>query len=150
MTKLLMVLTVLLAGSALQAQDSRDSVKAAVRLLFEGMKTADAGKIKAAFADSAVLQTIVQQAGGATAIRNEKVEEFAELVGRQAAGDLDERIEFAVVETDGPLATVWTPYRFYYKGSFSHCGVNSFQLVRLPGGWKIQYLIDTRRKDGCK
>jgi hypothetical protein len=44
------------------------------------------------------------------------------------------------------MATVWTPYTFYYKGQYSHKGINSFQLVKLKEGWKIQYLIDTRYK----
>ncbi|MFT2543406.1 hypothetical protein ACMWP9_36050, partial [Escherichia coli] len=61
----------------------------------------------------------------------------------------DERIVFDVVKIDADLAIVWTPYQFYRNGTFSHCGVNSFQLVRLNGRWKIQYLIDTRRKTGC-
>jgi len=47
------------------------------------------------------------------------------------------------------MATVWAPYKFYYKGTFSHCGVDMFQLVRMKGGWKIVYLIDTRRKEPC-
>jgi len=62
----------------------------------------------------------------------------------------DERIVFETIRIDGPLASVWTPYNFYYEGKFSHCGVNSFQLVKINGEWKIQYLIDTRRKQGCK
>jgi hypothetical protein len=38
------------------------------------------------------------------------------------------------------------PYQFYIGDKFSHCGVNSFQLVKLQGQWKIQYLIDTQEK----
>lgn len=45
---------------------------------------------------------------------------------------------------------VWAPYQFYYKGKFSHCGADSFQLVRINGKWKIQYLVDTRRSQGCE
>jgi hypothetical protein len=47
------------------------------------------------------------------------------------------------------MAAVWTPYNFYYNGQFSHCGVNSFQVIRFKDGWKIQYIIDTRRRTGC-
>jgi hypothetical protein len=45
---------------------------------------------------------------------------------------------------------VWTPYRFIFNGKFSHCGVNSFTLVKLNGEWKINYVIDTRRKEKCE
>lgn len=129
---------------------AEDSVKIAVNNLFDGMKAGDAAKVKAAFADSATLQTIGKDKEGRTVIRNQQVAGFAEFVGKQKAGAADERIVFESIRIDGPLASVWTPYKFYYNGQFSHCGVNSFQLVRLNGEWKIQYLIDTRRKDGCE
>ncbi|WP_238584548.1 hypothetical protein [Chryseobacterium sp. Leaf180] len=65
-------------------------------------------------------------------------------------GKIDEQIEFSSIQIDGDLASVFTPYQFYYEGKLAHCGANSFQLVRKNGIWKIQYLIDTRRKDKCK
>jgi hypothetical protein len=139
-----------ITGAAAQAQTTEDSVKAAVNQLFEGMKNADAPLLMAAFADSAILQTIVTNREGKTVIRNEKISAFADFVGQQQKGAADERIQFETIKIDGPLAIVWTPYKFYYKGQFSHCGVNSFQLVRLNGQWKIQYIIDTRRKQGCE
>lgn len=149
--KILIYLIAAGCSQAATAQTAEDSVKAAVNQLFEGMKTANASLVQGAFADSAVLQTIVtRNREGKTVIRNEQVREFAEFVGKQKAGAADERIQFETIRIDGPLASVWTPYKFYFNGNFSHCGVNSFQLVRLNGQWKIQYLIDTRRKDNCE
>ncbi len=58
-------------------------------------------------------------------------------------------VHFEVIRIDADLAVVWTPYKFFVGKKFSHCGVNSFQLIKLNGNWKIQYLIDTRRKEGC-
>jgi hypothetical protein len=132
------------------AQSAEDSVKAAVNKLFEGMKNADPALLKSAFADSAVLQTISWNKDGKTIVTTEPIGEFADFVSKQNKGDADERISFDVIKIDGPLAIVWTPYKFYYKGVFSHCGVNSFQLVRFNTEWKIQYIIDTRRKKGCE
>jgi hypothetical protein len=133
-----------------QAQTAEDSVKAAVNQLFEGMKSANATLVKTAFADSAILQTIGTTKEGKNFIRNEAINDFADFVGKQKAGAADERIQFETIKIDGPLAMVWTPYKFYFNGQFSHCGVNSFQLVRLNGQWKIQYIIDTRRKEKCE
>ena len=132
-----------------KAQTTEDSVKAVINKLFEGMKNSDGSLIKDAFADSAILQTIGNRDGKAV-IRTDEVKGFVESIGKIAKGDADERIQFETIKIDGPLAIVWTPYKFYYKGQFSHCGVNSFQLVRLNGAWKIQYLIDTRRRQGCE
>ena len=132
-----------------QSQTAEDSVKAAVNKLFEGMKSSDATILKSAFADSAILQTITKNKEGKIAIETGAVDNFASLVSKQPKGFLDEQIVFDLIKIDGPLAIAWTPYKFYFNGIFSHCGVNSFQLVKLNGEWKIQYLIDTRQKNGC-
>jgi Putative lumazine-binding len=132
-----------------QAQSTEDSIKAAVNGMFTGMKNADAATIRRSFADSAILQTITANAAGKTVARLESVEDFAIHVGNMAAGDADERISFGSVRVDGPLAIVWAPYSFFYKGKFSHCGVDSFQLMSVDGVWKIVYVIDTRRKNAC-
>ena len=48
------------------------------------------------------------------------------------------------------LASVWTPYEFYFNGKFSHCGANSFQLFKEDNQWKIIFLVDIRRRENCK
>ncbi len=131
------------------AQTTEDSVKTTVNRLFVAMKNADGEMLKSCFADSAILQTITRNKEGVTVVRSENPGDFAKAVASMPKNAADERISFETVKIDGPLAMVWTPYNFYYDGKFSHCGVNSFQLVRFNGEWKIQYLIDTRRKQGC-
>ncbi|HQY11888.1 MAG: nuclear transport factor 2 family protein [Ferruginibacter sp.] len=132
------------------AQTAEDSVKAVVNDLFTAMKNADPVLLKSVFADSAILQTITRNKEGKTEVKTDEVSGFIDFVGKQAKDAADERISFDVIRIDGPLAIVWTPYKFYFNGKFSHCGVNSFQLVRFNGNWKIQYLIDTRRRAGCE
>lgn len=146
----LLLLTFCLSFVIGRSQTAEDSVKAAVNRLFEAMKTSDAVMLKSAFTDSAILQTIAVDKQGRTIVKTDPVSEFADQVGKMPKGDADERITFDVVRVDANLAIAWTPYKFYYKGNFSHCGVNSFQLVRDNGVWKIQYIIDTRRRKGCE
>ena len=110
--------------------------------LFNAMKSADSLGVKNAFSGSAIMQTF----GKKQEIRTNKVEDFAKQVGASQAGDLDERFTISKILVDGNMASVWVPYQFYYKGNFSHCGVNSFQLAKINNEWKIQYIIDTRRK----
>lgn len=133
-----------------KAQSAEDSVKATVNKLFEAMKNADAKLLRSVFADSAILQTIVKSKEGKIVIQNEEISGFIDFVSKQVKGAADERIVFDMIKIDGPLAIVWTPYKFYFNGNFSHCGVNSFQLVRLDNEWKIQYLVDTRKRTGCE
>jgi hypothetical protein len=145
----LILLTIAVYGKTASAQSAEDSVKAVINKLFAAMKNADAVSLKECFADSMVLQTISRNKEGNIIIRNDNPADFISFISKETPGNADERIVFDLVKTDGPLAIAWTPYSFYYKGQFSHCGVNSFQLVRFGGHWKIQYLIDTRRKQGC-
>ena len=146
----LILLTTLISSHFIHAQTTEDSVKTVVNNLFAGMKNADAALFKTAFSDSAIMQTISRTRDGKTSVRNESVTEFAEFVSKLKKDSADERITFETIKIDGPLAIVWTPYNFYLNGQFSHCGVNSFHLVRFDGIWKIQYLIDTRRRQGCQ
>lgn len=133
-----------------KAQTAEDSVKTAVNRLFTAMKNSDAVALESSFADSAILQTITKDKDGKMVIETDAVAAFAGIISKLPKGAADERIVFDMIRIDGPLAIVWAPYKFYYNGVFSHCGVDSFQLVFVNGEWKIQYLIDTRRKKGCE
>jgi len=139
----------LLIAFNVKAQSTEDSVKTTINKLFTAMKNGDSKALLECFSDSAILQTIAEK-DGQVSVRTEIIKEFADFVGTQKQGDADERITFDMVKTDGVLAIAWTPYQFYYKGQFSHCGVDSYQLVRINGEWKIQYIIDTRRKTNCE
>lgn len=132
-----------------KAQTAEDSVKTVVNKLFTAMKTANGRLLQSCFAEKAILQTIVQK-NDSVQVQTDTVKDFADFVSKTQQNDADERITFDIVKTDGPLAVVWAPYNFFWKGKFSHCGIDAFQLVRINGEWKIQYLIDTRRKEGCK
>jgi predicted ATPase with chaperone activity len=126
-------------------QQDRD-IEKPIRNLFLGMKNADPVLVKSVFTENAVLQTITKDG----TVKSDSIQDFITSVSKFPKGDLDERIVIEAVHTDGNLASVFTPYSFYLKEKLSHCGANSFQLVKQNNEWKIQYIIDTRRKDNCK
>jgi hypothetical protein len=132
-----------------QAQSGEEEIKSTITRFFDGMRKADSNLIRSAVAPAAVLQTIVKNREGKTLVRSEEMNGFIQAVTKPHDKIYDERISFDVIRIDADLAVAWTPYRFYVGETFSHCGVNSFQLVKLDGEWKIQYIIDTRRKDNC-
>lgn len=151
MYKAMLLAGLLIFNSAeVLSQTSVDSVKISVSNLFAAMKNSDSAAVMNCFTDSAIMQTIARDKTGGTIIKNENVADFVKIIGSMPKNAADERIVFDIIKVDGPLAIAWTPYKFYFNGQFSHCGVNSFQLVRQNGKWKIQYLIDTRRKQGCE
>ena len=143
-------LTLLVCGTTGHAQTAEDSVKTVINRMFTAMRTADTSLLRSCFADSMVLQTIGRDKAGNTVVRNEAPGDFIGVISKEQPGNADEQIRFETIKIDGPMAMAWTPYNFFYKGNFSHCGVNSFQLVRFSGTWKIQYIIDTRRRQGCE
>jgi hypothetical protein len=140
--KIILVLA-MLSGSLYFAQQDQE-VEKPVRNLFLAMKTADPQLLKTVFSETAILQTITKDG-----VKTEDINHFISSVSGYAKNDLDERFLIKAIHTDVDLASVFVPYSFYFKGKFSHCGANSFQLVKQNGTWKIQYLIDTRRKENC-
>ncbi len=57
-------------------------------------------------------------------------------------GTITERGFTPEVHVSGPLAVVWMPYDLYLNGAWSHCGVDTFTLLRTPqGGWRIASLV---------
>lgn len=144
--KIISLILILISSIFFAQKPEEDAIKSTVNQLFTGMKNSDSLLIRNSFSKDAVLQTITKTGE----VKNESIDNFVISISKAEKGSLDEKISFATVLVDGNLASVWTPYEFYYKGQFSHCGVNSFQLVKSNNEWKIQYIIDTRRKEHCK
>lgn len=141
-------LTLLLLPWFAAAQNDEDSIKETINRLFDGMRQSDSKSVRGCFTQTAILQTVSRNKDGEIMVRTDHVDSFAASLAKPH--DLyDERIVFESIRIDGSLASVWTPYRFFVGSRLNHCGVNSFQLVKTQDGWKIQYLIDTRRKEGC-
>jgi hypothetical protein len=125
------------------------AVQQVIALLFEGMKNKEAELLLKAFHPEATMQTVVSGESGAS-LGSNSVNDFVNRIVSTPEGTiLDERILDFQIKVDGQMAAAWTPYEFYVNDRFSHCGVNSFQLIKTVDGWKITYIIDTRRKEGC-
>ena len=136
-------------AAAFAQSDDEKAVRTAITQMFDGMRKADTTLFKAVFAPGASLQSVAKNKDGVVSVRNESIAGFVTSVGKQKPGALDERLSAYDIKIDTELAIAWTPYVFYYNGQKSHCGVNVFTLVKLKDGWKIQSIIDTRRREGC-
>ena len=147
---LLLLLSTLITGSAAFAQNAEDSIKAVINKMFIGMKNSDTAMVKSCFTETAFMQTFGKSKEGKTIITTDTPGDFAKIIATIPAGAADEQIVFKDLKIDGPMAAVWTPFKLYFNGKFYSCGVNSFQLVRLNNEWKIQYILDTRRKGNCQ
>ena len=144
-------LCAVVTGAVAQSEEkSEKAVKAVINRFFEGMEKGDTSLIRGACTDDPVLQTYMADKAGNMLMYTENFSDFLTIVGSPAKDKYKEVIEFDGVHVEKSLASVWTPYVFYVNGKVAHCGTNSFQMVKTDAGWKIQYIIDTRRKQGCK
>lgn len=135
-----------------QAQtDDEKAAKQAVIQFFEGFHQKDSTLMQRVVHKDIILQTTFINQEGKAILRNQKADGFITAVVSRAENPIwEEKILSYNVQVDGTMANVWTPYEFWLDGKFLHCGVNSFQLFKDNGQWKIIYLIDTRRKKGCQ
>lgn len=147
MKHLFLVVGLLTTTPALAQTSDEAAVKATIIQFFDGMRKADSTLLRQALAPRAKLQS-VDNRQGVVSVKEDSFEGFAATVAKAQPGDLDERLSGMTFHIDGDLAIVWTLYEFIYKGKQNHCGADAFTLVRVGGAWKIQNIIDTRRK--CK
>src|SRR5690606_39112648 len=115
----------------------------------DAMRTRDTTTIRASFAEGTMLTSVAMREGKPT-VQREPIDSWISSVAGAPAGlVLDERLYNPQVRVSDGLASVWVEYDFYAGERFSHCGVDTFTLVRLADGWKVASLADTRRREGC-
>ncbi|AKQ44619.1 hypothetical protein TH63_01595 [Rufibacter radiotolerans] len=131
-----------------QATEAK-AVEQAVVKFFDAMRASDSTLARSVLAPNARLISVGAGKDGTVLPRETPMQKFVEMIGQKHPQVLDERIWDVKVAIDGDLATLWCQYAFYVGDTFSHCGVDAFQLYRSATGWKIFSIADTRRKEGC-
>jgi len=150
MKKLLIItLMVFVSVTTFAQQTDTAAIKQTVNTLFDAMRKGDSTLLRSVFSKDMILQSISNDKDGKANLSTEKADGFVKVVGTPHTAVYDERIVFGTIKIDGGLASVWAPYQFYLGDKFSHCGVDVFQLMKTADGWKIIYIVDTRRKDNC-
>ncbi len=134
--------------SKTSTEDDAKAALAVVNQLFATMRAKDAAGMQALFiAEGQFVAT--DRRNGQPARRVFNGESFARLiVGTK--GSLQERMYKPEVSVNGDLVLVWGRYGFYVDERFSHCGLNSFQLMRTADGWKIVHGASTIEMDACE
>jgi len=131
----------------LYSQTIEEEVMKPIHLLFEGMEKADTSILKNVFAKNVIMKVVSDKG-----VKNETVEGFIKQIANKEPNTPNwiEKLYNTEIRVDGNLAHVWTDYSFYIGNKLSHCGVDSFALIKLNGIWKIVYIMDTRRRTNCK
>jgi hypothetical protein len=147
------VFTAIFAGMpsrALAQEDEETAVMDVVGALFDAMRAGDSAAMRATLHPSATAATASVRDGVPTLTRETSLDGFVQAVGTPHDEVWDERIWDPEVKVDGLLATAWMNYAFFAGDTFSHCGVDAFQLFKGADGWKIFHIADTRRREACE
>jgi hypothetical protein len=143
-------LVFLISGTIFAQNSDELEVKNTIIKFFDAFHKQDSVAINKLVSKDLKLQSIGKNKEGVTQLRNEEFSAFLKsIVSIPKDQKFEEKLLDFKIRIDGDMANAWTPYEFWFNDKFSHCGVNSFQLVKLEGAWKIIYLIDTRRREGC-
>lgn len=113
--------------------------------IFDAMREHNGGKFIKQFSQGAMLERATKE----DKIKQSDLIKFAKFI-TTSTKKLDEQLFNIKIIESGNLASVWTPFAFYLDGKLSHCGVNSFQLIKQNKQWKIRYLIDNAYEGDCQ
>jgi hypothetical protein len=152
MIKILTLALAVFTGGSVMAQPNPDEqlVKDVIVQLFKNMELADTAKMRSAFANEVSMATVTRDKNGSTVVQRENaIDGWLKAIGTPRKDILFEEIWNVKVQLDGDFAQAWCDYAFYRGNTFSHCGVDAFQLYKGKDGWKIFHVADTRRKDNC-
>jgi hypothetical protein len=140
------LLLFLLVGGLLRAQDSPSDKgpQLVVQQLFDAMASHNGDAARNLFTPDAALFSLGKDGKSARMTSDQ----FAGLLGSTKNVWL-ERIWNPTVLIHGPIAIVWAEYDFHLNGKLTHCGVDSFSLLKTADGWKINSISDTRETDNC-
>lgn len=132
------------------SENEKQAVRDVVETFFDGFHKQDSMIIKSTLTNDVVLQTTARNKQGKTLFKTEKIEKLiTSITSIPDSIKFEEKLTSFSIQVDRTMANAWVGYEFWFNEEFSHCGVNSFQLINFDGEWKIIYLIDTRGKAGC-
>ena len=136
-----------ITGAFANDADEEAAVVEVVKVFFEAMTTKDVVKSSAVMTPDGVLYGYRENDEGLQIVRPTHASYLQGLAGRE--NELIERFWDPTVLLHDRMAVVWTPYDLYVDGEFSHCGIDSFSLLRMEEGWKITGIVFSMEPDNC-
>ena len=126
------------------ASDDINTPAAIVQRLFDAMSTHNVEAARALFTPEAML--ISARADGTAAVMPH--EQWLNHLAASKDQWLERMWNPKTLE-HGSIAVVWAEYDFHLNGKFSHCGVDSVDLLKTGTGWKISGISFTSETSGC-
>lgn len=129
--------------------DVRQEAIAVTGKLFEAMRAKNAEAIRNLFMPEGQLVAIdkPRTGEGVSKTRVFTADAFSKMIAEAKAPEFIEKMARPEVRLFGDMALVFGRYTFHVGDKFSHCGTNSFHLVRTADGWKIANAASTLEFD---
>lgn len=129
---------------------SRENGKIIIDIFIDGYQAADTLKMKSVMHPNMTMETAYLNIDQENILLYIKPSDLLIYAATKATErKWEEKLTDYIVESDGNIAHIWTPYEFFVNGEFSHCGANSFTLVYTDDSWKIFNMIGSRRIGSC-
>lgn len=149
-SKLVLALTLVLlplAAAVANEAEERQAVLAVIDAFFAGMTAKDTDSMREIMTEDGNLLGYQETSEGLSLFNPTHADYLESLATRESVPV--ERYWDPTVMLHDRLAVVWTPYDLYSDGVFSHCGINSFSMLKTDDGWKITGVVFSMEPDGC-
>lgn len=139
----------LLFCTGLWAQDSdREAILATVQKFFDAIESHDRSLLESILVPDSLNISSRELSDGGAQLSTRTYEEVVSALTRPGRAALERSWDETVL-VQGHIAVVWTPYDFHIDGEFSHCGIDSFQLIKQEDSWLISNASWTIETENC-
>ena len=137
------------SGSAAAQSSEEQAVRNTVNQFFRALAERDRALLTSITLPGSLNISTSVSNQGATEIRIQNYKQLLDNLGGEGPALL-ERVWNPTILIRRDIATFWAPYDFYVNGAFSHCGIDSFQLIKRQDQWFLTNLSWTVERENCE
>jgi hypothetical protein len=135
-----LLLTLVASPARSQSGDAEAKVVLAVAdSVLLALSSGDGKALTRLTIDSAVVGGVGLRNG----VERTSLRSWTQFINRTGPSDFTERGFDATARVQDRVAQVWMPYDLYIGDKWSHCGVDTFTLMKSEGRWRVAALIYT-------
>lgn len=145
-----LVLGIALVASPARAQGSDADTRAVIAVADSVLAALTSGD-NAALARLTIDSSVVGGVGLRDGVERLSLRSWGQYIKRTGPPTFTERGFGATAHVQDRAAQVWMPYDLYIADKWSHCGVDTFTLMKNDGRWRVAALIYTiEQPPACK
>jgi len=148
MKKLFGLFALMMAFAVPAQAGEKEDILNVVERFFDALRDRDADVWSEIMTNDGVVAAHREQADGSWILTDRSNAESINTL-EEGTTYIDERIWDPTVLVHETMAVVWAPYDIYADGSLIHCGIDTFQLFKIEGQWKINHTSYTAEPEGC-